>query len=122
SCHGADGKGGLNWFPSKKLEWQNWVTDVKENDVTPASFSLNQNYPNPFNPSTKITFSITKAAKTVLNVYNVLGQKVATLIDKELSAGQHEVTFDASKLTTGVYFYKLESGSNFEIKKMLLVK
>lgn len=114
--------GDLNWFPSKKLEWQNWVTDVKENDVTPASFTLNQNYPNPFNPSTKITFSITKAAKTVLNVYNLLGQKVATLIDKELSAGKHEVTFDASKLTTGVYFYKLESGSNFEIKKMLLVK
>jgi hypothetical protein len=114
--------GDLNWFPTKKQEWQIWVTDVKEPDYTPNTFSLNQNYPNPFNPTTKISFNLAVDGKTSLSVYNVLGQKVATLVDKELAAGSHEVNFDASLLSTGVYFYKLESGNNLEIKKMMLLK
>lgn len=114
--------GDLNWFPTKKQEWQTWVTDVKEPDFTPTAFALNQNYPNPFNPTTKISFNLLVDGKTSLSVYNVLGQKVATLIDKELTKGSHEVQFDASKLSSGVYFYKLESGNNLEIKKMMLLK
>jgi hypothetical protein len=114
--------GDLNWFPTKKQEWLNWITDVNEPGMTPVEFSLNQNYPNPFNPSTKISFNLVAAGKTNLSVFNLLGQKMATLIDEELTAGYHEINFDASKLTTGVYFYRLESGNNFSIKKMLLVK
>jgi hypothetical protein len=114
--------GDLNWFPTKKQEWEIWVTDVNDPDFYPSSFSLNQNYPNPFNPSTKISFNLSNAGKTSLSVFNVLGQKVATLIDKELTEGYHEVQFDASTLSTGVYFYKLESGNNLEIKKMMLLK
>lgn len=114
--------GDLNWFPTKKQEWEIWVTDVNDPDFSPSSFSLNQNYPNPFNPSTKISFNLSNAGKTSLSVFNVLGQKVATLIDKELTEGYHEVQFDASTLSTGVYFYKLESGNNLEIKKMMLLK
>jgi hypothetical protein len=95
---------------------------VEDYTTMPVQFSLDQNYPNPFNPSTKISFSIEKAGFTTLNIYNVLGQKVAGLVSRELAAGQHELSFDASKLNSGIYFYKLESGSFSATKKMMLVK
>jgi hypothetical protein len=90
--------------------------------IAPYVYTLNQNYPNPFNPTTKITFSLRKAANTTLTVYNMLGQKVATPFAGKLSAGKHEINFDASNLSNGVYFYKLESGENKSMKKMLLMK
>ncbi|MFH0736450.1 MAG: T9SS type A sorting domain-containing protein [bacterium] len=116
--------GDLNWFPSKKAEWEIWLTDVKElvGGEIPTSFSLQQNYPNPFNPSTKITFDLKEAGLTTLEVYNVIGQKVATLVNKDLKSGKYEFSFDASKLSSGVYFYKLESGNNVSTKKMMLLK
>ena len=88
----------------------------------PFEFSLSQNYPNPFNPSTTINFSLEKAAVTKLTVYNILGQKVAVLVNDLLPAGQHEARFDAKALSTGVYFYRLESGTFVSSKKMLLLK
>lgn len=121
---GAEGgfpAGDLNWFPDKKAEWEVFVTDVSEN-YTPNNFSLRQNYPNPFNPSTKIVFSLGKPAFTSLTVYNILGQKISVLLAKELSAGTHEVDFDASNLSTGVYLYTLQSGNNIAVKKMMLIK
>jgi len=96
-------------------------TDVAESGV-PMVYALNQNYPNPFNPTTKITFSLRKAEYTTLTVYNMIGQKVATPFAGKLSAGEHEIVFNASELTSGVYFYKLESGENKSIRKMLLMK
>ena len=95
-----------------------------DDEVTelPETFELSQNYPNPFNPSTVISFSIPNSGITKLSVYNILGQKVATLVNKELSAGSYQYEFDASNLTSGVYFYKLSSNNYSAIKKMMLVK
>lgn len=115
--------GDLNWFPSKKAEWETWVTDVKiEQGYIPDAFSLEQNFPNPFNPSTKITFSITQYGLTKLAIYNLLGEKIITLVNQELNAGRHSVDFDASNLSSGVYFYRLESGNNISTMKMVLLK
>ncbi len=99
-------------------------TTVGVNDVNnvPKIFALEQNYPNPFNPSTLISFSLEKAGFATLVVYNVLGQKVATLISENISAGWHEVNFNASKISSGMYIYRLESGNKIAIKKMLLLK
>ncbi len=97
--------------------------------MNPTEYILYQNYPNPFNPTTKIKFSIPNDPSTEgrnlnvkLKVYDVLGNEVAVLVDKEKSAGVYEVNFDASGLTSGVYFYKLTSGSFTESKKMMLLK
>ncbi len=91
----------------------------------PIKYELIQNYPNPFNPSTKIRYSIPNVrsglAQTVLKVYDVLGNEIATLVNEYKPAGSYEVTFDASSLSTGVYFYKLQSGSFVETKKMILL-
>ncbi|MBK7500710.1 MAG: S8 family peptidase [Ignavibacteriales bacterium] len=87
----------------------------------PTEYELTQNYPNPFNPSTKIRYSIPNVgsglAQTVLKVYDVLGNEIATLVDDYRAAGSYEVEFDASSLSTGVYFYKLQSGSFVETKR-----
>ena len=97
-------------------------TSVGRSESMPSNYSLNQNYPNPFNPSTEISFTLPKEGMTTLSVFNVLGQKVATLVNLNLDAGTHQYTFDASRMTSGVYFYRLESGSFSSVKKMLLVK
>ena len=86
-------------------------------------FSLEQNYPNPFNPSTKITFDIQKRSDVTLKIFNVLGEVVTTLIDEQLSSGSHELDFNASNLSSGVYFYELNvNGKWQQTKKMSLVK
>ncbi len=90
--------------------------------TTPEKYSLNQNYPNPFNPVTTIKFSISKNEFVSLKVYDILGKEIATLVNQNANAGEYEVTFDATKLTSGVYFYKLTSGNFSDVKKMILVK
>ena len=89
---------------------------------TPSQFALDQNYPNPFNPSTTINFTLANASDVKLAVYNVLGQKVMTLVNSHMNAGQQHVVFDASKLSSGVYFYRLDAGNFSSIKKMMLLK
>lgn len=99
------------------------ITDVPQNiNAQPTAFELNQNYPNPFNPSTTISFSIPSQEKVKLQVFNALGQEVALLLDKEISAGSYNYTFDASGLTSGIYFYTLSTGTNSITKKMILIK
>jgi hypothetical protein len=88
----------------------------------PLRYELLQNYPNPFNPTTTINFTLAKASDVKLAVYNVLGQKVATLVDTRMSAGQQSVVFDASRLASGVYFYHIDAGSFNSVKKMMLLK
>lgn len=89
----------------------------------PNNYSLSQNYPNPFNPATKIRFDLPKNAGNVkLSIFNSLGQEVSVLVDRELNAGSYEYTFDGAKLTSGVYFYKLEAGDFNRIMKMILIK
>lgn len=100
----------------------NGTTDVEDNSVIPNEYKLAQNYPNPFNPSTTIQFVVPEAGMYSLKVYNVLGEEVADLINNQLASGQHKVNFDASKLASGMYIYKL-SGNNVNIsKKMILMK
>ena len=91
-------------------------------DETPSSFSLAQNYPNPFNPSTTISYSVPRESFVTLTVYNMIGQELRTLVSSMQSAGDHTVRFDASGLSGGIYFYKLRSGHQTAIKKMILLK
>ena len=86
------------------------------------NYSLEQNFPNPFNPTTEIKFTIPVSGNTTLEVYNVLGQKVKTLLNKEVPSGSYTYQFDAGNLTSGIYFYKLSSGNYTAIKKMILIK
>jgi hypothetical protein len=93
----------------------------KESRV-PAEYALSQNYPNPFNPGTKISFSIKEAGFVKLNVYNLIGQHIGTLVNEQLNIGTYERTFDASELPSGIYIYKLEAGNRVFAKKMILMK
>lgn len=88
----------------------------------PTIFELFQNYPNPFNPSTSIKYSVPEAGNIKLSVYNVVGEEIAVLINGYTAAGSFDVTFDASKLPSGVYLYKLKSANSVQTKKMMLLK
>ncbi|MCF8240379.1 MAG: T9SS type A sorting domain-containing protein, partial [Melioribacteraceae bacterium] len=98
------------------------VTGINENNAQPTEFTLYQNYPNPFNPTTVINYQLPEAGFVTLKVYDVLGREVTTLVNREMSAGKYQVELDASKLSTGVYFYQLKTGNLLEIKKMLLLR
>lgn len=92
-------------------------------EVVPVEFKLGQNYPNPFNPTTQITFSVDKTARTTLEIFNLLGQKVATLFNNVAEVGRfYTIEFNAVNLTAGVYFYKLQSEQKTDIKKLLFLK
>jgi hypothetical protein len=90
--------------------------------LTPYKFSLDQNYPNPFNPTTNIRFTIPESGLVTLKVYNLIGEEIETLLNTEMTSGVYEVNFDASKLSSGVYFYTINAGKFNASKKMLLVK
>ncbi|MFA6598615.1 MAG: sugar-binding protein [Ignavibacteriaceae bacterium] len=96
--------------------------DGVENANVVETFNLAQNYPNPFNPSTKINYSLQNPELVTLRIFDVLGREVATLVNQYQSAGNHTVSFNASSLASGMYFYKLEAGSFQSIKKMMLLK
>jgi len=99
------------------------TTSVNEiSKVFPSSFELYQNYPNPFNPSTTISWQSPLSSWQTLKVYDVLGNEVAILVDEYKPAGSYEVEFNASKLSSGIYFYKLQAGEFSDTKKLLLVK
>jgi photosystem II stability/assembly factor-like uncharacterized protein len=105
-----------------KISGTQATTAVNKIDELPADFKLSQNYPNPFNPTTTIEFALPKAGKYALKIYNVIGQEVASLINNELNAGYHTVSFNASRMASGIYIYRL-SGDNVNIsKKMILMK
>jgi phosphatidylserine/phosphatidylglycerophosphate/cardiolipin synthase-like enzyme len=91
-------------------------------DGIPASFSLSQNYPNPFNPTTNFGFQIVDFGFVSLKVYNLLGQEVAALVNEQMKPGSYKVTWDASQLSSGVYFYRLQSGKFTDVKKMILAR
>ncbi len=103
------------------------ITDVKENQITPVKFILGQNYPNPFNPTTIISYSLPTTSFVTINIYDILGRKLKTLVEENISAGTHQIIFDGSNLSSGVYFYQLEAktqlGKNRLItKKMVLLR
>ncbi|MBL1211976.1 MAG: T9SS type A sorting domain-containing protein [Ignavibacteriae bacterium] len=98
------------------------VVDVKDEVVIPEEYSLAQNYPNPFNPSTTIEYTMPEAGLVKIVVYNVLGQEIVSLVNQMKSQGSHKVTFDASNLPSGIYFYKMESNNFVQTKKLMLLK
>jgi hypothetical protein len=94
-----------------------------ENPDLPADYGLSQNYPNPFNPTTNIQFSLPESSDLKLDVFNSIGMRVATLVDEKRGAGRYTVSFNASALSSGMYFYRLiANGKTIETKKMLLIK
>ena len=94
----------------------------KKSAVIPGRFELLQNYPNPFNPATTISFTLPSAALTTLKIYDIVGREVAALRSEEMQAGKHLIQWDASALASGVYFYRLRSGSYLMTKKLVLLK
>jgi len=91
-------------------------------NLIPKEYSLEQNYPNPFNPSTYIKFGLPKSGKVNIEIFNILGQKVTTLIDDFKPAGYYVIRFNANYLASGIYFYKIQAGDFVKIKKMILMK
>lgn len=105
------------------LNWFGTPTDVEDkNSSTVNDYVLLQNYPNPFNPATKISFTLPETKIISLKVYNILGEQIKLINNEERIAGVHSVEFDASSLSSGIYFYRLEAGSFVQTKKMLLLK
>ncbi len=105
------------------------VSDIDEESDIVMSFDMLQNYPNPFNPSTKIKYSIPsvisneeRSLNVLLRVYDILGNEVATLVNEEKPAGNYEIEFNASKLSSGVYFYQIKAGDFIKTKKMILLR
>jgi hypothetical protein len=123
-------KSGLYAFPGVNVDtvrtWQVYLrkilSGVKPSGEVATGFALNQNYPNPFNPATKIDYTVAQATHVTIRVYNVLGEEVATLLNEEIQPGTYQATFDASRMASGVYYYKMTAGSFTETKKMMFVK
>lgn len=111
------------FYRLKQLDYNGSYEYSTEIEVDiPLTYSLDQNYPNPFNPSTTIKYSIPNDEMVKMIVYNLLGEKVLTLVNEFQKAGKYEINFDASKFASGLYFYRIESGSFTSVKKMMLLK
>lgn len=112
-----------SYFLIDDLEFDN-VSNISEGNFgdSPKSYHLTQNYPNPFNPSTTIEYDLPKASNVSIEVYNTSGQKITTLLNKKMAAGNHEVEFNAANLSSGVYFYRIQAGEFHDVKKMILLR
>ena len=99
-----------------------WEGLMAVESILPGSYELKQNYPNPFNPSTSIEYALPEAAKVKLTVFNTLGQQVALIVDSYQQAGYKSVEFDASALSSGIYYYRIKAGDFSDMKKMILIK
>lgn len=112
-----------NFFRLKQIDFDFEYSNIVEVDgISPKNFSLEQNYPNPFNPSTRIDFSIPMETNVKISVYNLIGQKIAEVVNSKFAAGNHSVDFNASKLSSGIYLYKIEAENFTSTKKMQLIK
>ncbi len=135
---GDQGGGNLTWSNNNtdlayldQHEWTNtWIGDTthvatsisRDGDTFVRTYELRQNYPNPFNPVTTIEYSIATPGRVQVEIFNLLGQRVKTLVDQNQTAGSHKVKFDGADLSSGVYFYSIKSGEFFKTKKMILLK
>jgi hypothetical protein len=124
--YGGDGVNGRLVFDEINLATSfselSLPTDIEPTKNVPLQFGLAQNYPNPFNPSTMIQYMLPTAGMTTLKVYNLLGQEVATLVNEMQAPGAYTVRFNASSLSSGLYFVRIQSGSFSAVKKMVLLK
>jgi hypothetical protein len=98
------------------------VTGIDDEIAMPVVYRLNQNYPNPFNPITIIHYQLPKTSDVELSVYNLLGQKVATLVSERQQSGQHQVKWDATNFVSGIYYYFIQAGEFHQVRKMILIK
>jgi hypothetical protein len=98
------------------------VSFIKNNEFIPTGFYLYQNFPNPFNPSTKIKYSIPQSSQVQIKIFDILGNEMETLVSEEKPSGTYELTWNASSLPSGVYFYRIQAGDFVETKKMVLMK
>jgi hypothetical protein len=98
------------------------ITDIKENNLVPEIFSLRQNYPNPFNPTTTIIYTIGKPDLVKISVYNILGQQIKELVNEVKGTGSYNISFNASSISSGIYFYKIETAQFSQVKKMIVLK
>jgi hypothetical protein len=98
------------------------LTGIINEEEIPTEYSISQNYPNPFNPTTKIKFALPKSELTKIIIYDFLGREIRILINKKVEAGYHEINFDSHNLSSGVYFYRIQSGDFIQSKKMILMK
>lgn len=110
------------WYDGVSYARINSTIGVSEDENRPIEFKLSQNYPNPFNPNTTINYSLSRDAYVKLKVYNLIGQEIVTLIDKEMRAGAHKIYWDAQNISSGVYFYKINAAGNSRVLKMVLMK
>lgn len=108
--------------PSIQSGNKNALALISKLEDVPTKFSLDQNYPNPFNPTTNIRFAIPEAGNVVLKIYNIAGEEVATLVNRQMNAGYHSVNFNASGLASGMYIYRLQSHNYVQTNKMMLMK
>jgi hypothetical protein len=108
----------IYWIDSTQLI----VTGVEDGDLRPLTYNLGQNYPNPFNPTTTIVYQLPESNNVTMKVYDVLGNEVSVIVDKYQPAGKYEIKFNASSLTSGVYYYQLKAGEYLNTKKMILLK
>jgi hypothetical protein len=121
--HGADGAPEAAYgIDDVRLVIETETSVEGEVSEIPQKFELNQNYPNPFNPSTIISYSIAKEGNVSLKIFDVLGQEVASLVNEFQKVGNYKVSFNARQLATGIYFYRIQSGSFTNVKKMMLIK
>ena len=123
---GATGNASLVYAKIDGKEYGTYVDIAQPDNPLPTDYKLKQNYPNPFNPSTKIVYSIENnnkgAIQTTLKIYDILGRVISTLVDEKKSSGKYVVEFYASKLSSGIYYYRLSSGSFSDVRKMLLIR
>jgi hypothetical protein len=98
------------------------LTDVSRQQLTPVAFSLEQNYPNPFNPSTTITYGLPMRSRVLLEIFNPIGQRVATIVDEEMEAGYHQASLQLAGLASGVYMYRLTAGGFVSTRKLVLLR
>ncbi|MBU0559275.1 MAG: T9SS type A sorting domain-containing protein [Bacteroidetes bacterium] len=117
----ADSTNGWNFF-TLKIKQKVGTKIEQQKSFIPIKYSLKQNYPNPFNNSTTITFEIPKKEFVEIAIYNLMGEKVAELLNKELSLGKYEIPFSAEDLPSGIYFYRIKTSTHQETKKCALLK
>jgi hypothetical protein len=114
----------LTWIDANRMLnlAERILTNVNPPSAKVTAFSLSQNHPNPFNPTTTISYDLPTRSHVTLKIFSMLGQEVATLVDSEIGPGKHQVQWDARKLSSGVYLYRLQAGRLIETKKMMLMR